>query len=315
MNTATIEVEQLTVRYGDRVAVDNLSLSVNAGETLALLGPNGAGKTTTVETIEGYRRPTSGTVRVLGMDPVRQHRRLVERMGVMLQEGGIYRAMGPGEALALFASYYTNPRSPDELLELVDLGDQRRTPWRNLSGGEQQRLSLALALVGRPEVLILDEPTSGLDPGGRRSLRAVLTKLGETGHTVLITTHDLEEAERSAQRVAILVDGRLRADGPLEQLLAQGRPGSREIRFRAATRMASEDLQSHLRAPVAEVAAGEYVIRAEPTPQRLAELTAWMAARDLELGEVRTGRHSLEDLYLRLVEDGGDTGPLPGDPG
>src|SRR4051794_15302593 len=161
-----VAVSDLVVRYGSVTAVAGVSFEAEAGEVVALLGPNGAGKTTTVETLEGYLRPSAGTVRVLGLDPVADHRRLTPQIGVMLQRGGVYPGMGPGEAIRLFASYYDTPDDPELLLERVGLRDVAGTPWRRLSGGEQQRLSLALALVGRPRVAFLDEPTAGVDPAG-----------------------------------------------------------------------------------------------------------------------------------------------------
>ncbi|HVT77763.1 MAG TPA: ABC transporter ATP-binding protein, partial [Acidimicrobiales bacterium] len=173
MNAVT--VSDLVVRYGDVVAVDGISFEAAAGEVTALLGPNGAGKTTTIETAEGYRKPSAGSVRVHGLDPVADARALLPRLGVMLQRGGIYPSMGIAQALRLFAAFYADPASPDELLERVGLtGRVAKTPWRRLSGGEQQRASLALALIGKPDVVFLDEPTAGVDPQARQLVRAVI---------------------------------------------------------------------------------------------------------------------------------------------
>jgi ABC-2 type transport system ATP-binding protein len=204
---AALSVEGLVIRYGQRTAVDGVSLRAAPGTVLALLGPNGAGKTSTVEALEGYRRPAAGTVRVLGLDPVADHAALVPRIGVMLQRGGVYPTMPAGEALRLFASYYDDPLPTDELLVRLDLRAVARTPWRRLSGGEQQRVSLALALVGRPEVAFLDEPSAGVDPHGRRTIQQVVRDLRDAGTTVLLTTHDLDEAERLADHVVIVVAG------------------------------------------------------------------------------------------------------------
>lgn len=203
----------LTIRYGDHTAVDGISFEAGSGQITALLGPNGAGKTSTVETLEGYRRPTSGSVRVLGLDPVDDHRALVARIGVMLQSGGVATGMRPAEALRLFASYYEDPIDPDELLDLVGLSDHRSSTWRSMSGGEQQRLSLALALIGRPEVAFLDEPTAGIDPSGRQVIRRIITDLRDRGVAVLLTTHDLDEAEKIADHVVIIDRGSVIADG------------------------------------------------------------------------------------------------------
>ncbi len=207
---AAVECRDLVVRYGAVRAVDGLSLRAERGQVLALLGPNGAGKTSTVETLEGYRRAAAGTARVLGLDPASDHRRLVARMGVMLQRGGVYPVMGPRRVLRLFADYYDDPEDPEALLDLVGLGGVARTPWRRLSGGEQQRLSLALAIVGRPEVVFLDEPTAGVDPEGRIAVRRVITDLRDRGACVVLTTHELPEAERLADEVVIMARGQRR---------------------------------------------------------------------------------------------------------
>jgi len=159
-----VTCDEISVRYSTTVAVDHLSFRALRGEVVALLGPNGAGKTSTVEALEGYRRTAGGSARVLGLDPVADHRELVPHIGVMLQRGGVYPSLGPARVLRLFAGYYDDPADPGELVELVGLADVQRTPWRRLSGGEQQRLSLALALVGKPSVVFLDEPTAGVDP-------------------------------------------------------------------------------------------------------------------------------------------------------
>jgi ABC-2 type transport system ATP-binding protein len=297
---AAVEVIDLRVRYGDVVAVDGLTLQAESGRITALLGPNGAGKTSTVEALEGYRRPTGGSVRVLGLDPVTDHGALVRRIGVMLQAGGVYTAIRPAEALRLFASYYPDPEDPDTLLERVGLADRRRTPWRHLSGGEQQRLSLALALVGRPEVAFLDEPTAGIDPAGRRLIREVIAELRDRGVTVLLTTHDLDEAERLADHVVIIDHGRLVAEGAPSVL--QEAAGGDEIRFGAAAGLDVEALAVAVGAPVAEVSPGEYRVDRAATPAAVAALTSWLATHDHPLADLRAGRQRLEDVFLRLTE-------------
>jgi ABC-2 type transport system ATP-binding protein len=298
-----IEVDGLTIRYGDHTAVDELSFSAEAGTVVALLGPNGAGKTSTVETLEGYRRPTAGRVRVLGLDPIAEHRRLMPRIGVMLQQGGVYTAARPAEVLRLFASYYDHPADPEELLERVGLADHRRSTWKSMSGGEQQRLSLALALVGRPEVAFLDEPTSGIDPSGRQLIRRVIAELRSDGVTVLLTTHDLDEAERLADHVIIVDHGRVLAAGTPADLMASGQQD--EIRFGAAPGLDVASLATAIGAPVVEVAPGEYRVDAQPAPATIAALTGWLAERDLGLGDLRAGRQRLEDVFLRLTESSG----------
>ncbi len=305
-----IEVDGLTIRYGEHTAVDGLSFVAAPGTVVALLGPNGAGKTSTVETLEGYRPATSGRVRVLGLDPATDHHELTRRMGVMLQDGGIYTAARPHEVLQLFASYYDDPVDPDELLERVGLADHRRSTWKSMSGGEQQRLSLALALVGRPEVAFLDEPTSGIDPSGRQLIRRVIAELRTTGVTVLLTTHDLDEAERLADHVIIIDHGRVLAAGSPAELTSSGQRD--EIRFGAAAGLDVVALGSAVGAPVVEVAPGEYRVDGEPTPTAIAALTSWLAERDLALGDLRAGRQRLEDVFLRLTESAAASEPVAG---
>jgi ABC-2 type transport system ATP-binding protein len=297
-----LEVDELVVRYGPVVAVDRVSFTAEPGEVLALLGPNGAGKTSTVETLEGYRRPASGVVRVLGAPPGGAVR--AGEVGVMLQRGGVYPGMNARDALRLFASYYRSPASVDGLLERVGLtGPVARTPWRRLSGGEQQRLSLALALVGRPKVAFLDEPTAGVDPHGRREIRSVVRQLRDEGVCVLLTTHELEEAERLADRVAILDWGRLVALGTPAELMAAH--DSDHIRFGAPAGLDTGSLGAVLGGAVVEERPGEYVASVPPSPANVAALTAWLAERDLALADLRAGRQTLEDVFLRLTAEGG----------
>ena len=295
-----IEVDQLIIRYDEHTAVDRLSFTAAPGTVVALLGPNGAGKTSTVETLEGYRRPSSGRVRVLGLDPIADHAALTRRIGVMLQQGGVYTAARPHEVLRLFASFYDDPADPAEVLERVGLSDRRDSTWKTMSGGEQQRLSLALALVGRPEVAFLDEPTAGIDPSGRQLIRRVVAELRDTGVTVLLTTHDLDEAERLADHVIIIDQGRVLAAGSPSELTASGQRD--EIRFGAAPGLDAASLGTAIGAPVTEVAPGEYRVDADPTPATVAALTQWLADHDLALGDLRAGRQRLEDVFLRLTE-------------
>jgi ABC-2 type transport system ATP-binding protein len=303
-----VEVRDLVVRYGPLVAVDGVSFVARAGEVTALLGPNGAGKTTTVEAIEGYRRVDAGQVRILGLDPRRDHAAVVPRLGVMLQQGGVYTGIRPGEVLRLFASYYDDPADPDELLARVGLDDRRGTAWRHLSGGERQRLSLALALVGRPEVVVLDEPTSGIDPAGRLVVRDVIAELRRSGVSVLVTTHDLAEAERLADHVVILDRGRVVANASPAELMDS--TGADHFRFGAPGRIDVDALAGHLSVPVVEERAGEYRVDAPPSPAVVAALTAWLAERELPLADLRAGRQSLEDVFLRLTAEA-TTSPGP----
>ncbi|MDQ1444955.1 MAG: type transport system ATP-binding protein [Acidimicrobiaceae bacterium] len=298
-----VEVEDLVVRYGDVCAVDGVSFSAEAGTVLGLLGPNGAGKTTTVETLEGYRRPHGGQVRVLGLDPVADRRRVAPRIGVMLQRGGVYPTMNARDALRLFASYYDAPLPADELLAQVGLEPVARTPFRRLSGGEQQRLSLALALVGRPSVAFLDEPTAGMDPAARQTLWGVVRSLRDDGVCVVLTTHYLDEAERLADRVVIIDKGRVVAAGPPAELMTAA--AGDHVRFGAPPGIDATGLGAALGgAAVTEERPGEYVASIPATPGNVAALTAWLAEHDLPLADLRAGRQTLEDVFLRLTSSG-----------
>ena len=297
-----VDVSGLVVRYpGDVTAVDGLSFTAEAGEVLALLGPNGAGKTTTVETLEGYKSPTAGTVRVLDLDPVADHARLTSRIGVMLQKGGVYPGIRPVEALRLFAAFYDSPEHPARLLDRLGLAGVARTPWRRLSGGEQQRLSLALALVGRPEVAFLDEPTAGVDVAGRQVIREVIGELRDRGACVLLATHELDEAERVADRVVIVDHGRLLAEGTPAELMSATERTS--IDFGAPPDLDVAGLSAAVGASVVEVRPGQYSVATAPSPATVAAITAWLAEHDLPLGDLRAGRQSLEDVFLRLTGD------------
>lgn len=298
---AAVEVDGLVVRYGDLTAVRQVSLTAEAGAVTALLGPNGAGKTSTVEVLEGYRARAGGTVQVLGLDPARQHGELVRHIGVMLQRGGVYPTMRVGEAVELFCAYYGNVSSPTALVDEVGLGERVGSTWRQLSGGEQQRLSLALALAGRPRVAFLDEPTASVDVAGRQLVRQVLRRLAAEGCCVVLTTHELDEAERVADRVVIVDRGEVVADGTPDELR---RSGPAEVRFAAAAGLEVAALAAHLGgAATREAAPGEYVVATEGTPALLAALTAWLAERDLALGDLRAGRQRLEDVFLRLTAE------------
>ena len=310
-----VECDGVVIRYGDTVAVDRLSFVAHRGEVVALLGPNGAGKTSTVEALEGYRPVAAGTIRVLGLDPGHDHAALVPRMGVMLQNGGIYPMLGPAQVLHLFAAYYDDPDDPDALLDQVGLGSARRTPWRRLSGGEQQRLSLALALVGRPEVLFLDEPTAGVDPEGRIVVRELIAAQRDKGLCVLLTTHELAEAERVADRVVIVDRGRLLAEGTPGDLAKGTADGS--IRFTTDPGIDTTALAAAIGSGtlVDEERPGAYRLRlpeGTETPAVVATLAAWLAGRDLSLGDLRTGQ-SLEEAYLSITGARVDAEPEPGD--
>ena len=298
--TAAVEVDDLVVRYGERTAVDHVSFRAHAGEVIALLGPNGAGKTSTIEVVEGYRRATSGSVRVLGHDARTERDRVVGRIGVMLQEGGVYPGIRPPEMLRLLAAMYDDPADPDDLLRRVGLEERSRSTWRQLSGGEQQRLSLAMALVGRPDVVFLDEPTAGVDVRGRQVIRSIVRELADGGAAVLLCTHELDEAEKVADRVVIIDRGEVVATGTLDELRA-GPAG--EVRFSAVPEIDVEALGRHLDATVTEVQLGEYLVAGCTDPQLVTRLTGWLANHDIALGDLRAGRHRLEDVFLDLTRD------------
>jgi ABC-2 type transport system ATP-binding protein len=305
VTTATaLDISGLVVRYGERTAVDGVDLRADAGEVVALLGRNGAGKTSTVESAEGYRTRAAGKVSVLGLDPAdpAEHRRLTRSMGVMLQRGGVYPGMGPAEALRLFASYSDDPVAPDDLLERLDLGEVAGTPWRRLSGGEQQRLSLALALIGKPKVAFLDEPTAGVDPRGRVAIRDEIARLRAGGACVLVTTHELDEAERVADRIVIMDRGRIVASGTAAELTASN-GGAARIRFSAPPRLDRAALAAELGAEVTEDPPGSYSVARAGDPATVARLAAWLAERDVAVADLRTGSR-LEDVFLRLTDDG-----------
>jgi ABC-2 type transport system ATP-binding protein len=305
-----IEVSGLRKAYAGRTVLDGVDLAVRPGEIVALLGPNGAGKTTTVEIVEGYRQADAGTVRVLGEDPQRGGASLRARVGLMLQGGaGLEPRATPRDLVRLYAAFHHGGRRTDELIDQVGLGLVAGTRVRRLSGGERQRLALALALVGDPEVLLLDEPTSGMDPEARRATRELIAGLRGEGRTILLTTHDLGDVERLADRVAILAGGRIVVDDTPDSVM---RGGAVAVRFRlhappeaAAVevlrrRIAAKDAGSHLRAADAttlEVAPGA------ATADVVAEIAAWAAREGLLIVELRAGAASLEERYLELTGD------------
>jgi ABC-2 type transport system ATP-binding protein len=298
---AAVDVESLTITYGDVTAVDDLSFRAEAGEVTCVLGPNGAGKTSTIEALEGLRRPTAGRLSVVGLDPQADHATLTSRIGVMLQEGGIHPAVRVGEALRHAAALYPEPLDPPALVDRLGLAGLEGRPYRRLSGGEQRRLALALALVGRPQVAFLDEPTAGVDPAGRQVIRQVVSDLRNQGVTVLLTTHDLDEAERVADRVVIVTGGRLVAEGTVDAL-TRAADGGEQVRFRAPAGLDRRSLSVHLGgSSVTETAPGDYAVAAPPDPRTVAAITAWLAEHDLPLADLRAGRHRLEDVYLRLT--------------
>jgi ABC-2 type transport system ATP-binding protein len=305
VNPPAVAISGLVKTYGGRRAVDDLSLTVEAGQVFALLGPNGAGKTTTIEICEGFRTADAGRVRVLGLDPRTDAAAVRPRVGVMLQDGvGGYTAARTGELLALFASYAAHPHDPPALLDLVGLSSVARTPVKRLSGGQRQRLSLAMALVGRPELVFLDEPTAGMDPQARRVTWDLIRQLRLDGVAVILTTHLLDEAEQLADTVAVMDAGTIVAQGSPAELTKSGAQG--QIRFRAPTALRLGTLLAALPegSAATEEAAGRYLVVGDVNPQLLATLTAWCAAQGVFAEDLAVERRSLEDVFLELTGRG-----------
>ncbi len=303
MTRAAVEVAGLEKSYGSLRAVDGLTFDVPQGQVTALLGPNGAGKTTTIEICEGFRRPDSGTVRVLGLDPIRDGHALKPRVGVMLQAGGCYPGARTLEMLQLLAAHAAQPLDPRELLERLGLTKVARSTYRRLSGGEKQRLSLGLAVIGRPDLVFLDEPTAGLDVQGRRDTWQLIADLRASGVTVVLTTHAMDEAERLADRVVIINHGKLVATGTPAELTSSG--AQSQLSFRARPGIDLSSLLATVPADVTahEAAPGEYVLRGTIDPQLLAATTAWCAANGILADDLRVQQRSLEDVFVELTAE------------
>ncbi len=295
-----IVVDNFTKSYGSVRVVDQLSLTVRHGEVFALLGPNGAGKTTTIETLEGYRKPDAGSVRVLGLDPIREEQRLKAQIGVMLQQDGLYPGLTAREVLRLFADYYQQPQNVDALLQRVGLDAASKTRCRRLSGGQKRRLALAVALVGNPSLVFLDEPTAGMDPQARLATWEIIRDLKRAGTTVLLTTHLMDEAERLADRVAIIDHGRLVALDTPGGLT--GTQNATLVRFVAPAGLDIVQLAALPSAREAEeIRPGSYLLDTADAPTLVAELSAWLRDQKITLTELRVGHGSLEDLFLKLT--------------
>jgi ABC-2 type transport system ATP-binding protein len=291
-----IYAKDLHKSYGAVEAVRGVDLAVAHGEVFALLGPNGAGKTTTVEILEGFRERSAGDALVLGHDPARHERALKERIGIVLQTTGVQPYLTVEETIELYRGFFPQPRPLDEILELVGLEEQRATRARRLSGGQQRRLDVAIGLAGDPELLFLDEPTTGFDPSARRSAWELVRNLRALGATVLLTTHYMDEAERLADRVAVIVEGRIVAEGSPAELI--GRHAETAIRFRLPPE--APPLPDGLDAAVPDED-GRLALTTEAPTQALFALTTWATEHGLELGELTVRRVSLEDVYLELT--------------
>lgn len=298
--TPALQISGLSRRFGSFTAVNNLDLCLQSGTLLALLGPNGAGKTSTVEVCEGFARPDSGTVRVLGLDPWKQAAALRPRIGVMLQAGGAHASAKAGQMLKLIASCSANPLDAGWLLETLGLAEAAGTPVRRLSGGQVQRLSLAMALIGRPEVLFLDEPTAGMDPQARHLVWDLLRAARDDGVSILLTTHLMDEAQLLADHVVIIDHGRAVADAPLTELLAGG---SDHMKFTAIGGLDLNLLRQALPDGylVEENRPGHYRVTGSVTPTAMATVTAWCAQVGVLVTDLQVGRRTLDDVYLELT--------------
>ena len=297
-----VEIDRLVKRYGATAAVDGLSLTAAGGKITALLGPNGAGKTTTVEICEGFRGRTAGQVSVLGYDPARRDRRMKARIGIVLQSTGVDIYLTVAETIELYRRLYPSPRPTDEIIEVVGLTEKRDARVGKLSGGQQRRLDVAVALAGDPELLFLDEPTTGFDPASRRGAWEVIRSLKGLGKTIFLTTHYMDEAQYLADEVAIISKGRI---------VAQGAPASLGGRDTAATRLrfrlpgGAGDLPEPLRT-AATVADGGVELSTDNPTKTLHELTGWALERGVRLDSLEVSRPTLEDVYLDIT--GGEAG-------
>jgi ABC-2 type transport system ATP-binding protein len=296
-----VRIRGVVKRYGTATAVAGLDLEVHPAEVFALLGPNGAGKTTTVEMCEGFVRPDEGAIEVLGLDPVTDNARVRGRIGVMLQGGGGYPAARAGEMLNLVAAYAANPLDPQWLMDTLGLREAARTTYRRLSGGQQQRLALACALVGRPQLVFLDEPTAGMDAQARIVVWELIDGLRRDGVTVVLTTHQLDEAEELADRIMIIDHGAPVAMGTPAELMQTG--AENQLRFTAPRRLDLSLLISALPESyqAAETAPGEYLVEGHIDPRVLATVTAWCARLDVLATGLRVEQRSLQDVFLDLT--------------
>lgn len=298
---AIIEIRNLRKTYGAKVAVDDVSLTIERGEIFGVLGPNGAGKTTTVECLAGLRQADAGTIRLLGTDPQRDPAAVRDRLGVQLQESQLPAKLRVIEALHLYASFYADPADPEELLDLLGLQEKRDTPFTDLSGGQQQRLSIALALIGKPEVAILDELTTGLDPQARRDTWALIERVRDTGVTIVLVTHFMDEAERLCDRLAIIDHGRVVAEGtPAELIRASEEERAFRMRLPEGT---PESVATDLTdlPEVSSVVADRDEYQVTGTHKVLPAAVLALAQRDVVPDEIRTLSRSLEDVFVRVT--------------
>lgn len=298
---AVVEVAGLVKQYGDKVAVDGLSFTVTAGEVYGLLGVNGAGKTTTIEILEGHRRRTAGEVRVLGVDPERAGRDFRDRIGIVLQTSGVEGKLTVREVLELYRPCYSRPRTVDECIELLGLGESAGRRVDSLSGGQKRRVDFALGVIGRPQLLFLDEPTTGFDPSARRASWELIRSLCDEGTTVILTSHYLDEVEHLAHRVGVIAGGRMRLEGTTAELLAAS--GAMTVRCSRPVGASDGELTAVIGAAGELALTGErIVVRTTQPTAVLHALTGWALGRGEELDDLDVRRPSLEDLFIDLVE-------------
>ncbi|MQA74638.1 MAG: ATP-binding cassette domain-containing protein [Solirubrobacterales bacterium] len=309
---AVIAVRDLHKSYGQTEAVRGVDLEVGRGEIFAFLGPNGAGKTTTVEIMEGFREADSGTVEVLGEDPARPSRRWRERIGIVLQESPGETELSVRECLELYAGLYPAPRPIDETLELVGIGELGQKPSGRLSGGERRRLDVALALIGDPELIFLDEPTTGFDPAARRAAWEMLSGLRSLGKTIFLTTHYMEEAERLADRIAVIAGGRI-VDAGTPRTLGRRDLAASRISFSLPTGVDPGELPPELLGLADRIDGRRVTLLSPATLAAVQRLGTWADGRDLEIGDLEVARPSLEDTYLTLTDDQDDPDHPKGD--
>ena len=300
MGERVIEVRGLTKSYGDVEAVRGIDLHVDRGEVFALLGPNGAGKTTATEILEGYRTRSGGEVSVLGHDPAKGELDLKKRIGIVLQSTGVDPFLKVRETVDMYSGYYEHPRNPDEVIDLVGLAEKRTTRVSKLSGGQQRRLDVAVALAGDPEVLFLDEPTTGFDPNARRNAWEIVKNLTALGKTVFLTTHYMDEAQYLANRVAVIAKGVIVAEGPPDTIAGRDRMTPR-IRYRLPEGAPQPPDRGQTMLPN-----GSFELKVEDPTVALHELTGWAVERGISFETIEVTRPSLEDVYLELT--GGQEG-------
>lgn len=300
---SAVTITNLVKRYGDLLAVDDVSFSIQEGEIFGIIGPNGAGKTTTVECISGLRVPDSGSISVYGLSPQRDRYRIREFVGVQLQESALPPRLRVGEALELFASFYAHPLDPQEVLQTLSIKNIERTAFKNLSGGEKQRVSIALALVGNPKIAILDELTTGLDPEARRATWALIERMRERGVTVILVTHFMDEAEALCDRLALIIGGRVRALDTPEAIAAEA--GVNRVRFVPSHPVDDETLYAVHGVQVVE--RKDRYVTVTGTGDLAASLINALAAMGVQVSELEARGGNLDDAFIRLTRDTAST--------